>query len=43
MDQIANRVLMPCGHGGFCKLCVKDAKLCFLCRNPIEVILKTEH
>ncbi len=49
MSEIADAVLMPCGHGGTCYGCSLqffkkggDLQRCHLCREYIEQILKID-
>jgi len=46
--DVANVVLRPCGHGGFCEDCVrriadkKNTAFCPYCRCPIEAFVKVD-
>ena len=49
MSEIADGVIMPCGHGGLCYECAiqflkkgGDMQRCHLCREYIEQVLKID-
>ena len=46
-DNLADAVIMNCGHGGICYECGKsilesDLRLCHLCRDPLVFILQMD-
>ena len=43
-ENECDSVFMPCGHAGVCNACalklLETTKLCHICRNPLEKVLK---
>lgn len=39
-DNMANVVLKPCNHSGYCETCIKRLSTCPICRSDIESIEK---